>query len=279
MPELDNDVRLRLLDTFPAISTAEWERAIFKDLKGASYEEKLTSRTEEGIELRPYYRRTDSARLGELADLSRRPDTQHSQPAVFTIRADSHFEAGANAVQQLAYTLSEGVDMLSAALDAGKLLDEAAREIELVFAVGPSFFLEIAKLRAARIMWSAVLTAFDPRQTDLAAMRIHAHTGLRNKNPLDPNLNLIRATTEALGAILGGCDSVIVEPVGFDSHLAENVERIIREEAHVDRVADVGGGSYYLETLTDALARSAWKLFQSIEKDGGWPVHLEAANK
>jgi methylmalonyl-CoA mutase len=101
-------------------------------------------------------------------------------------------------------------------------------------------------------------------------MRIHAVTPRRNKSVYDRYTNLLRVTTEALSAVLGGCDALTVDPFGFDPHLALNVQRLLREEAHLDAVADPAGGSYYLEVLTDSLARAAWKLFQQIEAEGGY---------
>ena len=111
--------------------------------------------------------------------------------------------------------------------------------------IGSDFFLEIAKLRAIRLLWA---------QTGESPKRILARTSLSNKTD-DPYMNLVRATTEALSAIIGGCDDLEVRPAGFPEHLAANVQRILKEEAHVDRLADPAAGSYYIEALTHSLAR------------------------
>ena len=109
-------------------------------------------------------------------------------------------------------------------------------------------------------------------------MRLHVRTPRRNKSVYDRYTNLLRATTEALSAALGGCDRLTVEPFGFDAHLALNVQRMLQEEAHLDAVADPAGGSYYIEALTDSLAREAWKLFQQVEAEGGYAKALASGS-
>jgi methylmalonyl-CoA mutase len=105
-------------------------------------------------------------------------------------------------------------------------------------------------------------------------MHLTVRTPRRNKSLFDRATNLLRVTTEALSAVVGGCDELAVEPFGFDPHLALNVQRLLQEEAHLDAVADPAGGSYYVEALTDALAREGWKLFQQVEAAGGWSKAL-----
>jgi methylmalonyl-CoA mutase len=149
-----------------------------------------------------------------------------------------------------------------------KSVDEAAGEIEFVFAAGPSYFIEIAKLRAARILWAQAVAAFGAKEP--AGMRIVVRTPVRNKSIYDRYTNLLRAATESLSAVIGGCDALYVEPFGFDDHLAVNIQRILKEESNIDAVADPAGGSYYVETLTDSIARTAWKVFQQVEAEGGY---------
>ena len=150
--------------------------------------------------------------------------------------------------------------------------------IEFVFAVGSSYFVEIAKLRAARLLWAQAVAAFGPRDT------VHAACGCTCARR-----GATRASTTATpiccaspprrcAAAVGGCDQLDVEPFGFDPHLALNVQRILKEEAHLDAVADPAGGSYYIEALTDALAREAWKLFQQVEAEGGFAKALASGS-
>jgi methylmalonyl-CoA mutase len=276
---------LHINQDFPPVPTSEWEAAIHADLKGADYEKKLVWRTEEGLAIRPYYRKEALAGLeaqtqsvpGKFPFVrgSGRPweFAQDGSPNPDAIRVDWLHEAGAHAIQELGFGLAAGVDRL-AELTAAKPVAEAAREIEFVFAVGSNYFFEIAKLRAARLLWSQAVKAFNPQDEDACRMQVHVRTARRNKSVYDHYTNLLRVTTEALSAVVGGCDRLTVEPSGFDAHLALNLQRILKEESHLDAVEDPAGGSYYIESLTDALARGAWKLFQQVEAEGGYTKAL-----
>ncbi len=172
------------------------------------------------------------------------------------IRADEFHNAGATAVQELAFALAAGVDRLAA----------GDQDIAFIFAVGSNYFFEIAKLRAARLLWAQAAEAFGAPSTT----HLQARTAIANKSLYDPYTNLLRVTTEALSAVIGGCDSLIVEPFEFSERLAANLQLLLKHEAHLDQVADPAAGSYYVEWLTDALAREAWKLFQQVEQQGGF---------
>lgn len=294
MPESVADVSpgsqtLNLGEEFPPVPTTTWEAAIQNDLKGLDYAKKLVWRTEEGLAVRPYYRSGDLVGLeGQTQSIpaqfpfvrgSGKPweiaVDLHVRPGA--IRADAWHEAGADAVQELGYALAAGVERL-AELAEDQSVDMAAREVEFVFASGPTYFLEIAKLRAARLLWAQAVAAFGPSDWSSCLMRLLVRTSRRNKSVYDCNTNLLRVTTEALSAAAGGCDCLMVEPFGFEPHLAINLQRILKAEAHVDAVADPAGGSYYVEALTDALAREAWKLFQQVESEGGYRKALSAGS-
>jgi methylmalonyl-CoA mutase len=258
---------LSLAADFPPVPTEAWEAAIRADLKGADYDKKLVWRTEEGIAVRPYYRAADAAGLAPFPSRANGHTWMIAQdvPDRDAIRVDWLHASGATAVQELGCALAMGVERL----------ESGASEIPFVFAIGPYYFIEIAKFRAARLLWANVVKAFD---IDPAAypMRLAAITPRRNKGIYDRYTNLLRATTEALSAALGGCDVLTIDPFGFDPHLALNVQRILKEESHLDAVADPAGGSYYIEALTAALAREAWKLFQQIEAEGGYAKFSES---
>jgi methylmalonyl-CoA mutase len=259
---------LNLGQDFPPVPVADWEAAIQKDLKGADYAKKLVWRTDEGIPVRPYYRREDLAGLDTQFVGTGKPWETREQldfPAT-AIRADALHDSGAHAVQELGYALAEGVERLSRSAGATRPITE------FVYAVGSNYFFEIAKLRAARLLWAQVAEAFGVE----CPLRLHVRTSRINKSIYDRYTNLLRVTTESMSAVLGGCDSLSVEPFGFSPHLALNVHRVLREEAHLDAVADPAGGSYYIESLTDVLARDAWKLFQTVEAAGGYSMALEA---
>jgi methylmalonyl-CoA mutase len=281
MPDAGADAEILNLGVdFPPVATTEWEAAIARDLKGADYDKKLVWRTEEGLAIRPYYRQEALASLD--GQLRTAPDrypfvrgngasweiAQDAKPGPKAIRADHLHEAGAHAIQELGYGIAAGVDRL-AELTATLPVDTVAPEIEFVFAAGPGYFIEIAKLRAARILWSQVVTAFGGDE-GACRMRLHVVTARRNKSAYDRYTNLLRVTTEALSAVVGGCDRLTVQPFGFDPHLALNIQRILKEESHLDAVADPAGGSYYIEALTDSLAREAWRLLQQVEAEGGY---------
>ena len=280
---------LNLSLDFPPVSTATWEAAIAKDLKGADYDKKLVWRTEEGLAIRPYYRQEALAGLADQLRTApgrypfvRGPGkswqiAQEAKPGPKAVRADLLHEAGAHAIQELGYGIAAGVERL-AALTATLPVDTVAPQIEFVFAVGPSYFVEIAKLRAARILWAQAVSAFGPRDDGACRMRLHVRTPRRNKSACDRFTNLLRVTTEAFSAVVGGCGQLTVEPFAFDAHLALNVQRILQEESHLDAVADPAGGSYYLEALTDSLARQAWKLLQQTESEGGYAKALASGS-
>ena len=290
MPDRDAGLEiLRLRDDFPPVSTADWEAAVHKDLKGADYDKKLVWRSEEGVAVRPYYRSADVAALGtQTAALpgefpfvrgSAKPwePAQEATPSPGAIRADHFHEAGGSVVQELGYAVAAGVERL-VELAAHSTVDQAAREIEFVFAIGSTYFFEIAKLRAARWLWAQAVRAFDPREEASCLMRLDVRTSRLNKSIYDPYTNLLRVTTEAMAAAIGGCHHLTVEPFGFVPHLALGVQRILRDEAHIDTVADPAGGSYFVEALTDSLAQQAWKLFQQVEAAGGYRKAVESGS-
>jgi len=278
---------LNLGQDFPPVPTATWEAAIQKDLKGADYEKRLVWRSDEGISIRPYYRSESLAGLG--AQTSSIPGQfpfvrgdgkawKIDQQAVLSadaIRADLVLEAGADAIQQLGIALAAGVERLSL-LCEDHPVDIAASEIEFIFAVGSTYFFEIAKLRAARLLWAQAVTAFAPADLDCCRMKLHVRTSRLNKSTCEPYTNVLRVTTEAMSAAMGGCETLTIEPFGFEEHLALGVQRVLAEEAHLNAVADPAGGSYYIEALTASLAREAWKLFRRIEASGGYSQVLSA---
>jgi methylmalonyl-CoA mutase len=280
----DSSETLHILQDFPAVPTETWENAIRVDLHGADYNKKLIWNSDEGIAVRPYYRREhlkDRASQTEAVPAEFpfvrgrgsqsweqvEPQTEITADA---IRVDAVHEHGGTAVQELGYGIALGVERLLEQLHSGSSVDEAAKSIRFVFAIGSNYFFEIAKLRAARILWAHAVSAFQPRDESSCLMNIHACTALCDKSIYDPFANVLRATTEAIAAVIGGCDSLEVRPFRFSSRLAMNIQRLLQEESHFDRVADPAGGSYYVEWLTDTLGDGGWKLFQQVEAEGGY---------
>lgn len=181
------------------------------------------------------------------------------------IRADEWSNSGATPVQELAFSIAAGVERLA---EHGRDSRSA-----FLFTIGSSYFTEIAKLRAARLLWAEVAKAFESE----AEMWIDAVTSAWNQTIYDPYVNILRGTTEAMSAIAGGCDSLVVLPFtgtwrppdDLSRRLALNTQFILQEEAHFGRVADPAAGSWFIEELTNELAAKAWTLFQQVEAKGG----------
>jgi methylmalonyl-CoA mutase len=226
---------------------------------------------------------TPEAGFDYLASLTK---DAYSLPHLRTIRVNGSIftNAGTDIVKELAFTLSMGSEYMSQLTQRGISADMAASKIGFCFGTGSGYFLEIAKLRAARFLWSLIVSAFRPEDPGSGLMDIHSITGRYNKKEDDLHLNLLRTQTESMSAILGGTDSLTVEPFDmitgrsddFSERLARNQQLILREEAYFDKVADPAGGSYYIENITALIADNAWRLFLEVEDQGGF---LEAFNK
>ena len=210
---------------------------------------------------------------------------------VITVNAKTLNNAGAFIYQELGYALAWGNEYLSLLVDAGVDTSLAAKKIKFNFGVGGNYFMEIAKFRAARMLWAMLVDAYQPeckkddcKSTEngickcAAKMRIHAETTTFNKTILDANVNMLRTQTEAMSATLGGVNSLTVlaydsifEPTDdFSERIARNQQLILKEECHFDKVSDPAAGSYYVETLTNEIAAQAWKLFLEVEEQGGF---------
>ena len=192
------------------------------------------------------------------------------------VHTRSYHESGANAVQELAIAMATGVEYMREMSSRGLTVDEVAPRIRFAFTVSSNFFMEIAKLRAARVLWARIVKAFGGSE-ESQRMTLHVRTALINKTVYDPYVNMLRTTMEAFSSVLGGCDSlhvgpfddVIRPPDDFSRRIARNTQIILQQEAKLARVVDPAGGSYYVEWLTEQLARKAWTQFQEIEKAGG----------
>jgi methylmalonyl-CoA mutase len=193
-------------------------------------------------------------------------------------------EAGATAVQELAFTIADGMEYVRAALDRGLTIDEFAGRLSFFFAIGMNFFMEASKLRAARLLWSRVISQFDPQKPGSSMLRTHCQTSGVSLTEQDPYNNIVRTTVEALAAVLGGTqslhtnsfDEAIALPSEFAARVARNTQLILAEETGVTKVVDPLGGSYYVEALTASLANEAWKLIEEVEALGGMTKAVES---
>jgi methylmalonyl-CoA mutase len=194
------------------------------------------------------------------------------------INGSNFCNVGAGAVKELALSISMGVEYLTQLTDRGLDAGEICSRIRFGFGIGTDYFMEIAKLRAARILWAIITDAFKDSERNSFRMEIHSVTKIRSDSDRDPFLNMIRTQTEAMSAITGGTDSLTVDPFDinnnfpgeFSERIARNQQLILKEEAWFDKVADPSAGSYYIENLTALIAENSWKLFLEIENSGGF---------
>jgi len=193
-------------------------------------------------------------------------------------------EAGANLVQELAFTLADGKEYVKAALSKGMDIDAFAGRLSFFFAIGMNFFMEVAKLRAARILWSKIMKEFNPKKPSSLLLRVHCQTSGVSLQEKDPYNNIVRTSYEALAATLGGTQSLHTNafdeamglPTEFSSRIARNTQLIMQEELGITKVIDPLAGSYYVENLTNELTQKAWELIQEVENLGGMTEAVSA---
>ena len=192
-------------------------------------------------------------------------------------------EAGATADIELAYTLADGLEYLRTGVQAGLDIDAFAPRLSFFWAVGMNHFMEIAKMRAARMLWAKLVKQFNPKNPKSMALRTHSQTSGWSLTEQDPFNNVARTCIEALGAALGhtqslhtnALDEAIALPTDFSARIARNTQIYLQEETNICRVVDPWAGSYYLESLTHEIARRAWKLIQEVEELGGMAKAIE----
>ena len=192
--------------------------------------------------------------------------------------------SGSTVVQELGFSLAIAADYLNRLTEKGKTVDEITPRIQFNFGTGSNYFMEIAKIRAARLLWSKIVEAHQPANKEAARMYIHSVTSDWNKTIYDPYVNMLRSTTESMSSILGGADSLTVRPFDFiykpttkfSGRIARNIQIILKEESYFDKIVDPAAGSYYIENLTASIADEAWKLFLITDENGGY---IEAFKK
>ena len=193
-------------------------------------------------------------------------------------------EAGATAVQELSFTLADGLEYVRAAIGRGLNVDAFAPRLSFFFAIGMNFFMEIAKLRAARLLWTEMMAQFEPKDPRSSMLRTHCQTSGVSLSEHDAYNNVVRTTIEALAAVLGGTqslhtnalDEAMALPTPFSARIARNTQLILAEETGIPKVIDPLGGSYYVESLTHSLAAEARKLITEVEEMGGMTRAVEA---
>ncbi|MEZ5083043.1 MAG: methylmalonyl-CoA mutase family protein [Bacteroidales bacterium] len=202
---------------------------------------------------------------------------------VITVNGQYFHNAGSSIVEELAFSLAQGVSYLTQLTERGLSINEVAPRLKFQFAVGSNYFMEIAKIRAARLLWAHIVKAYGPCCDSKTKMFIHSTTSNWNKTMYDASVNMLRTTTESMSAIIGGSDSLTVNPFNsvfeesteFSERIARNQQLLLKEESYFDKVNDPSAGAYYIETLTNSIAEHTWKLFLDVQEKGGF---LEAFN-
>ncbi len=214
---------------------------------------------------------------------------------VIGVNGKTFNNAGSSIVQELGFSLAIGAEYLTKLTEAGLDAGQVAPKIRFNFGVGSKYFMELAKLRAARLLWANIVKAYAPKcfcdekcKDDVClsacAMNIHCETSTWNKTIYDPYVNMLRTQTESMSAVLGGTDSLTVlpfdavyeQPTEIAERIARNQQALLKEEAHFDKIADPAAGSYYIETLTASIAEQAWKLFLDVQEKGGFIAAFRA---
>jgi methylmalonyl-CoA mutase len=209
-----------------------------------------------------------------------------SMPRFNTISISGYHiqEAGADAALELAYTLADGKEYIRTALAAGLEIDQFAPRLSFFFGIGMNFYMEVAKLRAARLLWSRIVSEFEPGNERSKMLRTHCQTSGWSLTEQDPYNNVVRTTIEAMAAVFGGTqslhtnsfDEAIALPTEFSSRIARNTQLVIQEETGITKVVDPWGGSYFMESLTAEIADKAWELISEVEERGGMVKAVES---
>ncbi|RUT73523.1 methylmalonyl-CoA mutase family protein [Ancylomarina longa] len=191
--------------------------------------------------------------------------------------------SGSSIVEELGFSLAAGAEYISKLIESGLAIEEIAPKIRFNFATSSKYFMEIAKLRAARLLWAFIVKEFGASE-EFCKMNIHAETSDWNKTVYDPYVNMLRTQTETMSAVLGGLDSYTVrpfdasyeQPTEFSERIARNQQLLLKEESHFGTIADPAAGSYYIESLTESIAEEAWKLFLNVQEKGGYLAAFKA---
>jgi methylmalonyl-CoA mutase len=217
------------------------------------------------------YLAKDKAKLDQLMELT----SKSSKLKTITIKSTD----STSIIQELAFGLNQAVEYFHLLTDKGIEAKIIASKIQFTFKIGTNYFFEIAKIRAARKLWQLILEQYKVKST---SMVIHSETSLEQNSDKDKNYDILRNTTKAMSAIIGGCDSLSVNPhdntentVAFSNRIARNIQHILKEEAFFDKVNNPADGAYYIEQLTEEISNKAWNLFQEIETKGGFLSCIE----
>ena len=221
--------------------------------------------------------------LTKIADLVK-ATAEYKYVKVVSVSANVFSDSGSTIVDELGFGLSVAHEYLVRLMEAGLTVDQAAKKIRFTFAVTSNYFMEMAKFRAARLLWANIVKQYEPACECSCKMFVHARTSSWNQTVYDPYVNMLRGTTEAMSAAIAGVHSLEVlpfdyaytNPTEFSERIARNQSLLLKHESHFDQVVDPAGGSYYIENLTKTIADEAWKLFLELEEKGGYVEAFKA---
>ena len=221
--------------------------------------------------------------LTKIADLIK-ATAEYKGVRVVNVSANVFSDSGSTIVEELGFGLSVAHEYLIRLMEAGLTVDQAAKKIRFTFAVTSNYFMEMAKFRAARLLWANIVKQYEPACECSCKMFVHARTSSWNQTVYDPYVNMLRGTTEAMSAAIAGVHSLEVlpfdyaytNPTEFSERIARNQSLLLKHESHFDQVVDPAGGSYYIENLTKTIADEAWKLFLELEEKGGYVEAFKA---
>lgn len=200
------------------------------------------------------------------------------------VNSSQFHDSGASITQELAFTLSSGVEYLDRLTEMDLTVDQISQQMMFSFSIGSNYFMEIAKLRAARMLWAQIVQQYEPKNESSNLMVIEVKNSSWNKTQYDPFVNMLRGTVETMAGALGGAGTITVRPFDsmykmpdeFSLRMSRNTQLVLKNESYLERVADPSAGSYYIETLTNSIAAESWKLFQEIEANGGFVQSLKS---
>ena len=203
---------------------------------------------------------------------------------VINVQAYDFNDAGSNLVQELAFGVAIGNEYIAKLTELGFTAEEIAKRMRFTFGISSNYFMEIAKFRAARVVWANIVKAWGVKSDCACKMHVHAVTSQWNQTVYDAYVNMLRGTTETMSAAIAGVDSIEVLPFDhafrapgeFSNRIARNVQSILKEESHFNKIVDPGAGSYYIEELTQAIIDASWNLFKEVEEKGGYTVAFKA---
>jgi len=230
------------------------------------------------VALRGSFPKGERQSFEELRQLVSYTDAHVPEFRCLSVGSRHFHDSGASATQELAFALASGVEYLDRLTSMDLTVDQISPRMRFSFSVGSNYFMEIAKLRAARLLWAEIVKQYRPENMSSAMMSIETRTSSWNMTIFDPYVNMLRGTVEAMAAAIGGSDtlsvlpfdSVLRAPDEFSRRMARNTQLILKNESYMDRVVDPSSGSYYIEELTDSIAKAAWDKFLKIEEAGGF---------